>query len=145
MTLRWIIYWLLNGCFLAGILYVVLWVPWSQRPDSSANRELFRLHTRMQPDLVTNLRVHAPPGFNGYHLQLFRFDYSSDTAISHLVRNLSLETKPAQSFGTENIQWWQTSSKDLEYLEDTDIDHAPVISVWIDRNARRCFVRMASS
>lgn len=138
--------WFTSACLLAIILHVTVWVPWSQRPDSPANKELFLRHTRMAPDSVTQLRADdSGPGYiSGWECRLFRFDYYSDETIAHLVKNLSLETKPSRHLDAERVQWWKTDSKDMEYFEDTDVDRTPVISMWMDRKTRRCFVRMAS-
>jgi hypothetical protein len=128
------------------ILYLGFWVPYSERPDSpEAKQRLFR-STGIPPDSVTGVRVDgSTEGFNGDWVQLLCFDYTREETVEILIRQLGLTSKPLQPLTLDSPYWWHTESTVLEYLEDTDIDHEPVISVWIDRTARRCFVRMADS
>lgn len=128
------------------ILYLGFWVPYSERPDSPAAKQLLFRSTGIPPDSVTGVRVKgSTEGFNGDWEQLLCFDYTREETIEILIRQLGLTAKPLQPLTLENLSWWHTESTALEYLEDTDIDHSPVISVWIDRTAHRCFVRMADS
>ncbi len=146
MSPRQIIYWSVNVFLLSVILYLGFWVPFSKRPDSAEAKERLLQSTGIPPDSVTGLRVEgSTEGFNGDWEQLLCFDYTSEETVEILIRQLELTAKPFQPLTPETPSWWHTESTALEYLEGTDIDHSPVICVWIDRTARRCFVRMADS
>lgn len=129
------------------ILYLVFWPPFSQRPDSPTAQELLLKFTKITPESVAGLRAHDSGigAIDGYWLCLLRFEYSSDETVSSLIQELSLTSKPFQSLTLEKLPWWHSESTTLEYLEDTDTEHSPVVSVWIDREAHRCFVRLAAS
>jgi hypothetical protein len=146
MSARRIIYWLVNVLLTFFIVYIGFWVPYSNRPDSPKAKQLFLQSTGIPPDSVTGVRVHgSTEGFNGDWEQLLCFDYTQDETIEILSRHLSLAVKPPQPLTMEELPWWHTESTNLEYLEDTDTDRSPVVSAWIDRTTRRCFVRMTDS
>ena len=147
MSTQRIIYWLMMALLTALILYLGFWLPFSQRPDSRAAEKLLLKFTKIAPDSVTGLRAYESGigPINGFWLCLLRFDYSSDETVSRLIHELSLTSMPIQSLTSEALPWWYSESTTLEYFEDTDTEHSPVISVWIDREARRCFVRLAAS
>lgn len=147
MSTQRIIYWLMMALLTALILYLGFWLPFSQRPDSPVAEKLLLKFTKIAPDSVTGLRAYESGigPINGFWLCLLRFDYSSDETVSRLIHELSLTSMPIQSLTSDAFPWWNSESTTLEYFEDTDTEHSPVISVWIDREARRCFVRLAAS
>ena len=147
MSNRRIIYWLVMALLSSLILYLGFLLPFSQRPDSPAAEKLLLKFTKIAPESVTGLRAYDSGigPIDGYWLCLLRFEYSSDETVSRLIHELSLTSMPLQSLTSEAFPWWYSESTTLEYLEDTDTEHSPVVSVWIDREARRCFVRLAAS
>ena len=146
MSPRRIIYWLVIALLTSVILYLGVWVPYSERPDSPAAKQHLLRSTGIAPDSVTGVRVFGDSeGFNGDWEQFFCFDYTREETVEILILQFGLIAKPFQPLTPESFSWWHTDSTALEYLEDADTEHSPVVSVWIDRALRRCFVRMADS
>lgn len=129
-----------NVCFAALIFY--FYVDHLDLPDSGRARAAFELNTGISASKVHDLHASISSHFNGDFIDLFGFSYIALDFPDSLERALSLRRLDWRSAGGYP-KWWSMDATNGEYYEDTDIEHSPVTQVWIDRQAKRCLIRLS--
>lgn len=140
LSLRGKVFIFANVCFAALILY--FYMAQLDLPDSGGARAAFELNTGIPASRVHDLHASISSHFNGDFIDLFGFSYTEPDFPEALGRALSLRRLAWRSTGG-SPKWWSMDASNGEYYEDTDIEHSPVTQVWIDRQAKRCLIRLS--
>lgn len=141
LSLRGKVFIFANVCFAVLILY--FYVAHLDLPDSGRARAAFELNTGISASKVHDLHASISSHFNGDFIDLFGFSYTEPDLPESLGRALSLGRLEWRSSRGESPKWWGMDATNGEYYEDTDIERSPVTQVWIDRQAKRCLIRLS--
>jgi hypothetical protein len=134
----------LGVALLVGGVVLVNWVT-----QSSRAAQLFTTYVGVPTQKVKNLQSKGSDKaiWDGYWEIIFHFDYETNEATDHVIKEYHLENAPPSTASSGSVPFsksWNYSHA-VEYFTETHYEHGPVVEMWIDRRLMKCCVRFAAS